>query len=53
MCEHSRQEVARRAGDAFWPVTCTERPVTFTEIGLVELKGVSGTPRLHTARRAA
>ena len=25
--------------------------VSFTEIGLVELKGVSGTLRLHTARR--
>ncbi len=28
-------------------------PVTFTEIGPVELKGVSGTPRLLTARRTA
>jgi adenylate cyclase len=28
-------------------------PVTFTDIGPVELKGVSGAPRLHTARRAA
>jgi class 3 adenylate cyclase len=28
-------------------------PVTFTEIGPVELKGVSGPPRLYTARRAA
>jgi adenylate cyclase len=28
-------------------------PVTFTEIGPVELKGVSGTLRLHKARRAA
>jgi class 3 adenylate cyclase len=28
-------------------------PVTFTEIGPVELKGVSGAPRLYTARRAA
>jgi class 3 adenylate cyclase len=28
-------------------------PVTFTEIGPVELKGVSGTLRLHTARRHA
>jgi adenylate cyclase len=27
-------------------------PVSFTEIGPVELKGVSGTLRLHTARRA-
>jgi adenylate cyclase len=27
-------------------------PVTFTEIGPVELKGVSGAIRLHTARRA-
>jgi class 3 adenylate cyclase len=27
-------------------------PVTFTEIGPVELKGVPGTLRLHTARRA-
>jgi hypothetical protein len=27
--------------------------VTFTEIGPVELKGVPGTPRLHTARRPA
>jgi adenylate cyclase len=27
--------------------------VTFTEIGPVELKGVSGTLRLHTARRGA
>ena len=27
-------------------------PVTFTEIGPVELKGVSGALRLHTARRA-
>jgi class 3 adenylate cyclase len=26
-------------------------PVTFTEIEAVELKGVSGTIRLHTARR--
>jgi adenylate cyclase len=26
-------------------------PVTFTEIGPVELKGVSGPIRLHTARR--
>jgi hypothetical protein len=25
--------------------------ITFTEIGDVELKGVSGTLRLHTARR--
>jgi len=30
-----------------------ETPVTFTEIGPVELKGVSGTLRLHTARRGA
>jgi adenylate cyclase len=29
------------------------KQVTFTEIGPVELKGVSGTLRLHTARRAA
>jgi adenylate cyclase len=28
-------------------------PVTFTEIGPVELKGVQGTLRLHTARRPA
>jgi len=28
-------------------------PVVFTEIGPVELKGVSGTLRLHTARRRA
>jgi adenylate cyclase len=28
-------------------------PVTFTEIGPVELKGVPGTLRLHTARRPA
>jgi adenylate cyclase len=28
-------------------------PVTFTQIGLVELKGVSGSLRLHTARRVA
>jgi adenylate cyclase len=28
-------------------------PVTFTEIGPVELKGVPGTLRLHTARRSA
>jgi adenylate cyclase len=28
-------------------------PVTFTAIGPVELTGVSGTLRLHTARRAA
>ncbi|MGH2579298.1 MAG: hypothetical protein ACRDHK_04165 [Actinomycetota bacterium] len=28
-------------------------PVTFTEIGPVELKGVSGALHLHTARRAA
>jgi adenylate cyclase len=28
-------------------------PVTFTDIGPVELKGVSGTLRLHTARRHA
>ena len=28
-------------------------PVTFTQIGPVELKGVSGAPRLYTARRAA
>jgi class 3 adenylate cyclase len=28
-------------------------PVAFTEIGLVELKGVPGTLRLHTARRNA
>jgi adenylate cyclase len=28
-----------------------EAPVTFTEIGPVELKGVSSAPRLHTARR--
>ena len=27
-------------------------PVTFTEVGPVELKGVSGTLSLHTARRA-
>jgi hypothetical protein len=27
--------------------------VTFTEIGPVELKGVPGTLRLHTARRHA
>ena len=30
-----------------------EAPVTFTEIGPVELKGVSGTVRLHAARRGA
>jgi class 3 adenylate cyclase len=29
------------------------RSVSFTQIGPVELKGVSGTLRLHTARRAA
>jgi hypothetical protein len=28
-------------------------PVSFIEIGPVELKGVSGTLRLHTARRDA
>jgi class 3 adenylate cyclase len=28
-------------------------PVGFTEIGPVELKGVTGTLRLHTARRDA
>ena len=28
-------------------------PVTFTDIGPVELKGVSGRLRLHTARRDA
>jgi adenylate cyclase len=28
-------------------------PVTFTEIGPLALKGVSGTLRLYTARRAA
>jgi adenylate cyclase len=28
-------------------------PVTFTEIGPVELKGVSGSPRLYNARRGA
>jgi class 3 adenylate cyclase len=28
-------------------------PVTFTEIGPVELKGVSGAPHLYTARRTA
>jgi adenylate cyclase len=27
-------------------------PVTFTDVGPVDLKGVSGTLRLHTARRA-
>jgi adenylate cyclase len=27
-------------------------PVTFTDVGPVELKGVSGTIRLHSARRA-
>ena len=30
-----------------------EGPVTFTEIGPVELKGVPGTLRLHVARRSA
>jgi adenylate cyclase len=30
-----------------------EGPVTFTEIGPVELKGVGGTLRLHTAHRSA
>jgi adenylate cyclase len=30
-----------------------EGPVTFTEIGPVELKGVSSTPHLYTARRHA
>jgi adenylate cyclase len=35
-------------------VDATERgPVTFTEIGPVELKGVPGTLRLHIARRPA
>jgi adenylate cyclase len=38
------QEVVDAAGGA---------PVTFTEIGPVELKGVPGTLRLHTARRDA
>jgi adenylate cyclase len=28
-------------------------PVTFKEIGPVELKGVSGSLRLHTARRSS
>jgi adenylate cyclase len=37
------QQVVEVAGDA---------PVTFTEIGPVELKGVSGTRRLHAAHRA-
>jgi class 3 adenylate cyclase len=27
-------------------------PVTFTDVGPVDLKGVSGTIRLHSARRA-
>jgi len=64
--EHSRQEVARRAGvdidyvdrmvelgilrpsagDAFWPGDVRRARVTFTEIGPVELRRVSGTPRL-------
>jgi adenylate cyclase len=26
-------------------------PVTFTEIGPVELKGISGSPRLYSVRR--
>jgi adenylate cyclase len=33
-------------------VETNEMPITFTEIGPVELKGVSSTLRLHTARRA-
>ena len=33
--------------------TAGTEPVTFTEIGPVELKGVPGTLRLHIARRAA
>ena len=34
-------------------VDVTERrEVTFTEIGPIELRGVSGTLRLHTARRS-
>jgi class 3 adenylate cyclase len=33
-------------------VNAAEGPVTFTEIGPVELKGVSGTLRLHSAHRA-
>jgi class 3 adenylate cyclase len=28
-------------------------PAVFTEVGLVELKGVSGTLRLYSARRSA
>jgi class 3 adenylate cyclase len=36
------QEVVNAVGDA---------PAAFTEIGPVELKGVSGPVRLHTARR--
>jgi adenylate cyclase len=32
-------------------VETSEMPITFTEIGPVELKGVSGVLRLHTARR--
>jgi adenylate cyclase len=32
-------------------VETNEMPITFTEIGPVELKGVSGVLRLHTARR--
>jgi adenylate cyclase len=39
------QEVADAAADG--------RPVAFTEIGPVELKGVPGTQRLHVARRSA
>jgi adenylate cyclase len=37
------QEVVEAAGEA---------PVAFTEVGPVELKGVSGTLRLHSAQRA-
>jgi adenylate cyclase len=30
-----------------------EQPVTYTEVGPVELKGISGSFRLHVARRSA
>lgn len=34
------------AGDAFWPGDVRRARVTFTEMGPVELRRVSGTPRL-------
>jgi class 3 adenylate cyclase len=51
IAEYARQDEVLVSQDVVDAADGT--PVTFTEIGPVELKGVAGTLPLHSARRGA